>query len=144
MVKVNSSMINLIYCKNFCKRNNVPPPSTTIKKDKKVQKIVVDLGQKNIKALHFFCLCVCVFIFVVCVWILFSLLWVCTWFHFLNYGRMADSSYWGNVVQCLYLLGDRLAFHRSLLRVRKFFSGIPEQVFFFHVIYSCYLTQSHI
>jgi hypothetical protein len=28
---VNSSMIYLIYCKNFCKCHNVPPPSTTIK-----------------------------------------------------------------------------------------------------------------
>jgi hypothetical protein len=25
-------MIYLIYCKNFCKYHNVPPPSTTIKK----------------------------------------------------------------------------------------------------------------
>jgi hypothetical protein len=25
-----SSMIYLIHCKNFCKCNNVPPPSTTI------------------------------------------------------------------------------------------------------------------
>jgi hypothetical protein len=28
---VNSSMIYLIYCKNFCKCHNVPPPSTIIK-----------------------------------------------------------------------------------------------------------------
>jgi hypothetical protein len=28
---VNSSIIYLIYCKNFCKCHNVPPPSTTIK-----------------------------------------------------------------------------------------------------------------
>jgi hypothetical protein len=28
---VNSNMIYLIYCKNFCKCLNVPPPSTTIK-----------------------------------------------------------------------------------------------------------------
>jgi hypothetical protein len=33
-VRVNSSMIYLIYCKNFYKFHNVPPPSTTIKKDK--------------------------------------------------------------------------------------------------------------
>jgi hypothetical protein len=26
----NSSTIYLIYCKNFCKCHNVPPPSTTI------------------------------------------------------------------------------------------------------------------
>jgi hypothetical protein len=26
------NMINLIYCKNFCKWHNVPQPSTTIKK----------------------------------------------------------------------------------------------------------------
>jgi hypothetical protein len=30
MEEVNSSMIYLIYCKNFCKCHNVPPPSTTI------------------------------------------------------------------------------------------------------------------
>jgi hypothetical protein len=30
-VRVNSSMICLIYCKNFCKCHNVPPPSTIIK-----------------------------------------------------------------------------------------------------------------
>jgi hypothetical protein len=29
---VNSSMIYLIYCKNFSKCHSVPPPSTTIKK----------------------------------------------------------------------------------------------------------------
>jgi hypothetical protein len=29
---VNSSMIHLIYHKNFCECHNVPPPSTTIKK----------------------------------------------------------------------------------------------------------------
>jgi hypothetical protein len=29
--RVNSSMIYLIYCKNFCKCHSVPPPSTTIK-----------------------------------------------------------------------------------------------------------------
>jgi hypothetical protein len=28
---VNSSMIYLIYCKNFCKCHNVPPPRKTIK-----------------------------------------------------------------------------------------------------------------
>jgi hypothetical protein len=28
---VNSSMINFIYCKKFCKCHNVPLPSTTIK-----------------------------------------------------------------------------------------------------------------
>jgi hypothetical protein len=27
----NSSVKYLIYCKNFCKCHNVPPPSTTIK-----------------------------------------------------------------------------------------------------------------
>jgi hypothetical protein len=27
---VNSSMMYLIYCKNFCKCHNVTPPSTTI------------------------------------------------------------------------------------------------------------------
>jgi hypothetical protein len=32
MEGVNSSMIYLIYSKNFCKCCNVPPPSTTIKK----------------------------------------------------------------------------------------------------------------
>jgi galactitol-specific phosphotransferase system IIB component len=29
---VNSSMVYFIYCKNFCKYHNVPPPSTTIEK----------------------------------------------------------------------------------------------------------------
>jgi hypothetical protein len=29
---VNSSMIHLIYCKNFCKCHKVPQPSTTIKR----------------------------------------------------------------------------------------------------------------
>jgi hypothetical protein len=32
---VNSSIVYLIYCKNFCKCHNVPPPSTTIKKKEK-------------------------------------------------------------------------------------------------------------
>jgi hypothetical protein len=27
---VNSTMIYLIYCKNFCKCHNVPPPSITL------------------------------------------------------------------------------------------------------------------
>jgi hypothetical protein len=35
--EVNSSMIYLIYCKNFWKCHNVPPLSTTIKKKKKEQ-----------------------------------------------------------------------------------------------------------
>jgi hypothetical protein len=30
---INSSMIYLIHCRNFCKCNNVPPPCTTIKKE---------------------------------------------------------------------------------------------------------------
>jgi hypothetical protein len=30
--RVNSNMIYLIHCKNFCKCDNVPSPSTTIKK----------------------------------------------------------------------------------------------------------------
>jgi hypothetical protein len=33
-VGVNSSMIFLIYCKNFCKRHNASSPSTTIKMKK--------------------------------------------------------------------------------------------------------------
>jgi hypothetical protein len=33
---VNSNMIYLIYCKNFCKCHNVPPSSTTIKKKEKI------------------------------------------------------------------------------------------------------------
>jgi hypothetical protein len=32
---LNSSMIYLIHCKNFCKYHNVPTPSTTIKNFKK-------------------------------------------------------------------------------------------------------------
>jgi hypothetical protein len=35
---VNSSVIYLIYCKNFCECINVPPPSTTIKKKRKEKK----------------------------------------------------------------------------------------------------------
>jgi hypothetical protein len=35
MERVNSTMIYLIYYKNFCKCHNVPPPRTTIKKKKK-------------------------------------------------------------------------------------------------------------
>jgi hypothetical protein len=35
---VNSSMIHLIYCKNFCKCHNVPPLSTTVKKNLLLQK----------------------------------------------------------------------------------------------------------
>jgi hypothetical protein len=31
---LNSSMLYLIHCKNFCKCHNAPPPSTTIKKEK--------------------------------------------------------------------------------------------------------------
>jgi hypothetical protein len=37
---VNSSIIYLIHCKNFCKYSNVPPPSTTvIKKELNVKKV---------------------------------------------------------------------------------------------------------
>jgi hypothetical protein len=36
----NSSMIDLIHCKNFCKYSSVPPPSTTIIKNKTVNKVV--------------------------------------------------------------------------------------------------------
>jgi hypothetical protein len=32
MEGVNSTMLYLIYCKNFCKCHNVLPPRTTIKK----------------------------------------------------------------------------------------------------------------
>jgi hypothetical protein len=32
---VNPIMIRLIYCKDLCKCHNVPPPSTTIKGNKK-------------------------------------------------------------------------------------------------------------
>jgi hypothetical protein len=34
---VNSTMIDLIYCKNFCKCHSVPPLSTTIKEKKKIK-----------------------------------------------------------------------------------------------------------
>jgi hypothetical protein len=33
MERVNSTMIYLIYCRNFCKCHNVLPASTTTKKD---------------------------------------------------------------------------------------------------------------
>jgi hypothetical protein len=36
---VTSSLIYLIYIKNFCKCHNVLPPSTTIKKRKKEQAV---------------------------------------------------------------------------------------------------------
>jgi hypothetical protein len=32
---VNLNIIYLIYCKNFCKYHNVPPPNRTIKEKKK-------------------------------------------------------------------------------------------------------------
>jgi hypothetical protein len=32
MEGVNSNMIYLIHCKNFCKYHNIPQPNTTIKK----------------------------------------------------------------------------------------------------------------
>jgi hypothetical protein len=35
MEEMNSTMIYLLYCKNFCKCHNVLSPSTTIKKKKK-------------------------------------------------------------------------------------------------------------
>jgi hypothetical protein len=35
---VNSSMMYLTYCKNFCKCHNIPPPSTIIKKLEKKNK----------------------------------------------------------------------------------------------------------
>jgi hypothetical protein len=31
---MNSNIINLIYCKNFCKCHNVSPSSTTMKNEK--------------------------------------------------------------------------------------------------------------
>jgi hypothetical protein len=37
---VNSSKIQLIYCKNFCKCHNVPTPSTTIEKRKKMHTLL--------------------------------------------------------------------------------------------------------
>jgi hypothetical protein len=36
--EVNSSMIYFIHCKNFCKDRNVPPLSTTIKKQQRPNK----------------------------------------------------------------------------------------------------------
>jgi galactitol-specific phosphotransferase system IIB component len=36
---VNSSMIYLMYCKNFCKSHNVPLTSTTIKKKEEERRI---------------------------------------------------------------------------------------------------------
>jgi hypothetical protein len=37
---VNSSMIYLIYCKNFCKWHNVPQPSITVKVKKKKKRVL--------------------------------------------------------------------------------------------------------
>jgi hypothetical protein len=51
MEEVNLSMIYLIYCKNFCKCHNVPPPNTTIKKRLKIQlkkrKYIFDKGDQE-------------------------------------------------------------------------------------------------
>jgi hypothetical protein len=38
MEGVNSTMIYMIYCKNFSKCHNVPPPSTIIKKKERKKK----------------------------------------------------------------------------------------------------------
>jgi hypothetical protein len=40
---MNSSTIYLIYCKNFYKCHNVPPPSTTIKINKNLKNINLHL-----------------------------------------------------------------------------------------------------
>jgi hypothetical protein len=44
---LNSSMICLIYCKNFCKCHSVPPPSTAKKKKKK--RVTEKLKKKRIQ-----------------------------------------------------------------------------------------------
>jgi hypothetical protein len=49
---VNSSMMYLIYCKNFCKCHNVPPPNTTIRKAKirgKQTKFEVIINVRNVR-----------------------------------------------------------------------------------------------
>jgi hypothetical protein len=46
---VNSSMIYLIYCKDFYKFHNVLPPSTTIKKSKKRQLLLLVISSQRIK-----------------------------------------------------------------------------------------------
>jgi hypothetical protein len=48
--EMNSSMIYLIYCKNICKCHNVPPPSTTIKKEKKFFKKTLSSGDSKMAA----------------------------------------------------------------------------------------------
>jgi hypothetical protein len=48
--EMNSSMIYLICCKNFCKCHSKPPPSTTIKKKGKPIKITADFSTENSKA----------------------------------------------------------------------------------------------
>jgi hypothetical protein len=37
MEVMNSTMIYMMYYKNFCKYHNVPPPSTIIKKEEKIK-----------------------------------------------------------------------------------------------------------
>jgi hypothetical protein len=41
---VNSNMIYLMCCKNFCKSHNVPPPSTTIKNNNNNKRFRIGLG----------------------------------------------------------------------------------------------------
>jgi translation initiation factor 2 beta subunit (eIF-2beta)/eIF-5 len=40
--RVNSSMIYLIYIKNFCKCHNIPPPNTTIKNKQKRRHLLMN------------------------------------------------------------------------------------------------------
>jgi hypothetical protein len=43
----NSKMIHLMHCKNFCKCHNVPPPSTTIKRKKRIKLHVLKCKKKE-------------------------------------------------------------------------------------------------
>jgi hypothetical protein len=45
--RVNSSMIHLRHCKNFCKCHNIPPSSTTIKRSQEVFMYISNIIVKN-------------------------------------------------------------------------------------------------
>jgi hypothetical protein len=50
---VNSTMIYLIYCKNFCKCHNVFPPTKTIKKENRVREAVRSSIFENLTGNYF-------------------------------------------------------------------------------------------
>jgi hypothetical protein len=54
---INSSVIYLIYCKNFCKCHNVFPPSTTIKKEHFSFSFYLKLYRSKKKTFNIFKVC---------------------------------------------------------------------------------------